>query len=164
MASETRGPVLAILCGGFVAGTIDIGSACAINMLSPIVILHAIASGLLGKASYSGGLPTALLGLVLQWAMSLVIAAVYVYASRLMPVLARRWLTFGLLYGIAVFAVMSFVVVPLSAAYPKPTHVSLQGAVLNLLAMFLFGVIVAFFTNRYAGESAPAQAAGVTPA
>jgi hypothetical protein len=37
---------------------------------------------------------------------------------------------------------MSFIVVPLSAAYPKPEP-SVRGFVLNLAAMILFGLIVA---------------------
>ena len=52
--------------------------------------LQAIASGLLGKASFTGGLNTALFGLVLQWAMSLIIAAIFVLAADRLPVLRRR--------------------------------------------------------------------------
>jgi len=51
MKTEQRALLIAILWGGFVAGTIDIGAAALINRLSPVIILHAIASGLLGKAS-----------------------------------------------------------------------------------------------------------------
>ena len=141
-------PIAAILLGGFVAGTIDIGSACLINGLSPVVILHAIASGALGKASYAGGLGTAGLGLLLQWAMSLIIAAIFVFAARLLPFLSRLWLASGLAYGVAIFVVMSFVVVPLSNAYPKPHGMPPPANIVeNLLAMLLFGVIVAWFAR-----------------
>lgn len=141
-------PLTAILLGGFVAGTIDIGSACLINGVGPIMILHAIASGLLGKASYAGGLNTAGLGLVLQWGMSLIIAAIFVVASQIMPILSRRWLSAGLAYGVAVFIVMSFVVLPLSNAYPKPHGVPHVDKIIeNLVAMLLFGVIVAWFAR-----------------
>jgi uncharacterized membrane protein YagU involved in acid resistance len=141
-------PIAAILLGGFVAGTIDIGSACLINGLSPVVILHAIASGALGKASYAGGLGTAGLGLLLQWAMSLIIAAIFVFAARLLPFLSRLWLASGLAYGVAIFVVMSFVVVPLSNAYPKPHGMPPPANIVeNLLAMLLFGIIVAWFAR-----------------
>ena len=66
----------AILLSGFIAGTIDIGAAALINFVSPIRILHFIAGGLLGKTALAGGASVALLGLVLQWAMSLIIATV----------------------------------------------------------------------------------------
>jgi hypothetical protein len=43
---------------------------------------------------------------------------------------------------VGVFIVMSFIVVPLSAAYPR-AQPSVSGLVLNLAANILFGVIVA---------------------
>src|ERR1700722_3830594 len=86
----------AILAGGFIAGTLDIGVAVALYHIGPITLLQAIASGILGKAAYSGGLNAALFGLVLQWAMSLIIAAIYVLAADRLPMLRRRWLAMGL--------------------------------------------------------------------
>lgn len=67
--------LLAILLGGFVAGTIYLGAAALINIASPILILHFIAGGVLGKPALAGGTSIVLLGLALQWAMSLIIAA-----------------------------------------------------------------------------------------
>ena len=146
--TATRTSILtAVLYGGFVAGTIDIGSAAAINGISPLIILRAIASGLLGKAAFQGGLPVSLLGLGLQWAMSLLIAAIFVFAAGRLAWLKRRWVSAGVLYGVVVFGVMEYVVVPLSAAWPKP-HFTTQAFIENLLAMLLFGLIVAFFARR----------------
>lgn len=137
----------AILCGGFIAGTIDIGVAALINHYSPVVILHAIASGVLGKASFQAGAPAAWLGLGLQWAMSLLIAAIFVLAATRMAWLRSRWLLAGLAYGVPVYAVMNYVVVPLSAApFKAPATPSL--IVMNLLGMLLFGAIVAFFARK----------------
>jgi uncharacterized membrane protein YagU involved in acid resistance len=148
-------PILsAILLGGFVAGTIDVGSACLINLLGPVVILHAIASGLLGRASFFGGAPTAFLGLLLQWIMSLLIAAIYVLAANYLPALLRRWIAGGLAYGVGIFIVMNYVVVPLSAAAPHHLfpHFTAMHFVGNFLAMLLFGFIVAFFAQRNPGK------------
>ena len=66
----------AILLAGLIAGTLDIGAAALINGRNPLVILLYIASGLLGKVSFQSGLPAVLLGLVLQWLMSLIIPSV----------------------------------------------------------------------------------------
>ena len=63
----TRHPALAaVIAGGLVAGLVDVGAAALINELSPIVVLRAIASGVLGKAAFHGGWPAILLGLGLQ--------------------------------------------------------------------------------------------------
>jgi signal transduction histidine kinase len=143
--------LLAILLGGFVAGTLDVGAAALINLASPVLILHFIAGGLLGKPALAGGASVALLGLVLQWAMSLIIAALYVAAARWLPVLRRRWMACGLAYGIVVFFVMNYVVVPLSA-WAKWPRFSAEKFAENMLAMLLFGFIVAYFAQRCAAD------------
>ena len=132
----------AILIGGLVAGSLDIFVAAAINHIGPGVILQAIASGLLGKASFQGGTKSMVLGLLLQWGMSLIIAAIYCLAGTRIPALLRQPLRFGALYGVGVFLVMTFIVVPLSAAHFK-ARPSVHSLVENLAAMILFGLIVA---------------------
>jgi Conserved membrane protein YqhR len=139
---------IAIVLGGLVAGTVDIGAASLINMVNPVLILHFIASGLIGRAAFTGGWETAAAGLLLQWLMSLIIAALFVSAAEWIALLRRRWVVSGVAYGVVIFAVMNFVIVPLSAA-PKP-HRAMQPdkIVENLLAMLLFGLIVSYFARR----------------
>jgi uncharacterized membrane protein YagU involved in acid resistance len=140
--------LLAILLGGFIAGTIDIFAASLINHINVVVILHSIASGLLGKNSFYGGWTSAAIGLALQWAMALIIAAIYVFASRSIPALTRYWIWGGLAYGVGIYFVMNFVVVPLSAAPFKNHHLVTPKAAEDMIAMLLFGLIVAFFARR----------------
>jgi uncharacterized membrane protein YagU involved in acid resistance len=136
----------AILLGGFIAGTIDIGAAALINNVSVPVILKAIASGILGKASFQLGIEAESLGVLLQWAMSIFIAAIFVVTASRMSILKRQWLAGGLAYGVGVFFVMNYVVVPLSAIGRVP-HFTAARFIENLLAMLLFGVIIAFFAR-----------------
>jgi uncharacterized membrane protein YagU involved in acid resistance len=130
-----------------VAATIDIGAACLISGKDVIYILHIIAGGLLGRRALTGGMPTALLGLLLQEVMGVIIAAIYVAAARAIPALTRRWAVSGLLYGVVIFFVMNYVVVPLSAWRRFPTF-STRSFMENMAAMLLFGLIVAFFARR----------------
>jgi len=146
MTTSFSTPV-AILLGGLLAGTLDIGAAAFINDRSPLVILLVIASGLLGKASFQGGLPAVILGLVLQWLISLIIATIYILVSNRIGELKQHWIAGGLAYGVGVFVVMNYVVVPLSAIghIPQFTAWTLGG---NLLAMLGFGLLIAFFARR----------------
>jgi hypothetical protein len=137
----------AALAGGLVAGTIDVGVACLINQRSIPFILHAIAGGLLAERSFSGGAATIALGLVLQELMGILIAAIYVYASTRLPDLRRRWTIFGLAYGVVIFIVMNYIVVPLSAWQHFPQFGPIK-FIANLGAMLLFGLIVAGFASR----------------
>ena len=147
MLMISRGTLRTILVAGFIAGTIDVGAACLINSLGPVIILKAIAAGILGPASFRGGAAAAALGLVLQWLMSWVIAAVYFLAAANRPILRRRWILSGLAYGMVVFIVMNYIVMPLSAIGHIPTFTVIR-FVSNLLAMFLFGLIISYFASR----------------
>ena len=65
------------MIGALLAGSLDIFVASVIIHARQGGILQAIASGLMGKASYEGGVGTVALGLLLQWLMPLAIAAIY---------------------------------------------------------------------------------------
>jgi hypothetical protein len=135
--------IRAVVIAGLVAGTIDIGAAALINHVDPALILQGIASGLIGLKSYAGGAGTVTLGLALQLAMSIAIAGIYAAAATRLAWLRSRPILAGLAFGLGVFVVMNLIVVPLSAFGPKPAHVSLVWLLLNVLAMLVFGVIVA---------------------
>jgi len=135
---------------GLIAGTVDMAAASLINTANPLIILLAIASGLLGKAAFHGGGGVMLLGLVLQWVMSIIIAGIFTLAATRIPALARRWVLSGALYGAVVFIVMNFVVVPLSVAAIKPGWaLSAMSVAKNLVAMLVFGWLVAYAANRF---------------
>lgn len=151
-----RSTLQPILVGGLVAGTLDIGAAALINRVSPVLIAHYIASGVLGKGSFSLGAPAAYLGLILQWAMSVVIAAIYWSVTARMPRLRERWWLGGLLAGVVIFLVMNFIVMPFSAA-PVTLHQVIARFTLvkgaeNLAAMFVFGLIVAWCARYLASQ------------
>jgi len=144
---SSRHPMLAaILWGGLVAGTIDIGAATLISGASPIVILKYISGGLLGKGALAGGADIAALGMILQWLMSLLIAAIFVLAVGRRVAGTKQWPVWGVLYGAVIFAVMNYAVVPLSAWHKMP-HFSTFSFIANLAAMLLFGWIIALFAR-----------------
>ncbi len=142
-----RAALRAVLAGGFIAGTLDIFAASLISRFNPMVILRFIAGGLLGPAALQGGTVASVLGLVLQWAMSLLIAAIFVFAA-----LRLRWLTAqpvlsGLAYGVVVYFVMNYLVMPLSAWHRVPAFKPVS-FLENLAAMLVFGLIVAYCARR----------------
>jgi hypothetical protein len=139
----------AIFLGGLIAGAIDIGAASLINGRNPAFIMQVIAGGLLGKASFGGGAATVILGAVLQELMGVLIAAIYVVTLKSVPAVLRRWIPSGLAFGVIVFFVMNYLVVPLSALKATPHFTSIKFAA-NMAAMLLFGLIVAFFARRLA--------------
>ena len=106
----------AILAATAIAGTLDIADAVIMSLLagrSPVKMLQGIAGGLLGKAAGQGGAPTAVLGLVLHFAIMLVMASAFILAAGRIEALARRPLLWGPLYGLGLYVVMYWVVLPL---------------------------------------------------
>jgi hypothetical protein len=82
----------------------------------PIRVFQSIAGGLIGRdAAFSGGASTMLLGMALHLFIASVVVVTYWAASRRMPALARKPFVYGPLYGLAVYVVMNFAVIPLSA-------------------------------------------------
>lgn len=156
MRSAIHHSIGTVVAAGLVAGTIDIGAASLISGLSPVVILQAVASGLLGKGAFAGGAATATVGLCVQWVISIVIAAIYLVVTAPWPGMRGRWPLTGILAGVVIFVVMNYLVVPLSAAPFRPHfgfHALLHAFTpykffANLLAMILFGLIVAFSARR----------------
>lgn len=148
-----RNAALAAVGGGFVAGTIDIFAPSLIYWVNPLGVLRFISGGLIGLATArAGGLATSALGLVLQWAMSIIIAAIFVFAAVRVRALVRNWIAAGIAYGIVVFFVMNYVVRPLSMIgdFPK---MGVYDFTTNMAAMWLFGLIVAWFAQHYLARS-----------
>jgi hypothetical protein len=114
---------------------------------TPLRILQSIAAGLLGAAAFKGGLPTAALGLLLHFFIATTAAAVYYAASRRLDVLLRRPVVSGVLYGVVVYVVMNYVVVPLSAIGRRPV-LSPLAAVIVVVHMVCVGLPIALVVRR----------------
>lgn len=154
-----------ILLGALAVGALDLLDAFiffGLRGASPIRILQSIASGLLGKAAFSGGVPAAALGVMLHFFIAAGIVTTLVLASRRLPELVQRPLVFGPLYGIAVYAVMNLVVVPLSAAAsgPQVPVVVLNGVLIHMLGV---GIPAALAARAAAGRFADLRDGAVHP-
>jgi uncharacterized membrane protein YagU involved in acid resistance len=122
-----------VLVGGMLAGALDIGYAFVAYGplsygMSPVEVLHSVASGWLGRdAANAGGTATALLGLVTHFSIAMIMAAVFVWFTTRLPALTRNAVMWGVIYGFGLYLVMSYVVVPLSAAH-KSQHFAASAA------------------------------------
>ena len=142
-----------IFWGGLVAGTLDLTAACTYawirSNVTPVRVLQFIASGVLGPDSFSGGAKTAILGLALHFLIATVAAAVFYFASRKWLFLVEQPILAGLLYGIPVYVVMNFVVLPLSQVALRQQPLSAR--IVNLvILMFCIGLPIALIVRRFA--------------
>jgi hypothetical protein len=141
---------LAIACATLVAGVLDISSAFALAYpkgVGPIRVLQGVAAGLIGRESaIKGGLATAGLGWVIHFFIAFAVASVFYLASRKIVFLTRHAVISGLLYGVVVYGVMYWIVMPL--AYPV-VHPSISRDVTAVCVhMILIGLPIALIVRR----------------
>jgi len=140
----------AAFVGGLVAGALDIAFAAVLFRVSAERVFQSVAAGLMGReAAVAGGMETAAIGAAAHFFISFVAAAIYVLASTPFPILLRRAVMGGLVFGVCVWAVMNLLVVPNSMAKPAPiawptTPIMIAGH------MLFFGLPIALITRAFA--------------
>lgn len=144
-------PPQLMIAGGLVAGALDLLYAFVFwgfQGVSPVRILHAIASGWVGRtAAVAGGNATAALGAVSHFLIAVAMAFAYYLVARQVPALTRRPWLLGSAYGVFLYFFMQWVVLPLSAAGsggPTPPLVMWTGLAAHA---FLVGVPIALFVR-----------------
>ncbi len=146
----SRGPLFHLLLGGFALGTLDLVFAYVFWVSKGATltgILQSIARGVLGDASREGGATSAALGAALHYFIATTMVVVYYLIARKHPQLVRRPIALGLLYGLVLYAVMNFVVLPLSAAGMAKFD-NAAWIVSSIVMHAVFGVMCAFFARK----------------
>jgi uncharacterized membrane protein YagU involved in acid resistance len=113
-----------------------------------VKLFQTIAVGVLGKASYDGGVQAAWLGAGLHLFMATMFVLVYTLVAHRMPQLLRKPFVHGPLYGVVLYLVMNFIVLPLSRVDAHPTLAHPDWIILSILAHMVFGVVCVLFARR----------------
>jgi hypothetical protein len=113
----------------------------------PARIFQSIASGVFGTGAYRGGAPAVFAGIALHWLISILAALVFVWTARRWRALIRHPVISGIGYGVLVYAVMTAIVVPLSAAAFKPNTNPALMAVSMVVHIAFFGLPIALATR-----------------
>jgi hypothetical protein len=152
--SRLRHPLVACVYAGLLAGSLDLLYVFVFHGLrgvSPERILQYIASGLQGAAASQGGYASAALGAAAHYLILIVAAGLYLAASRRLTWLVRQPAVAGILYGAAIYLMMRFVVVPLSAANVGADTGWTLAQVTNLLMhLFVIGPAIALGLRGWA--------------
>ncbi len=106
-----------LVFGTLTMGTLDIlwaiGNS-ALNGKGPVWVFQTIAGGFFHRATYDGGLQTALIGMVTHYFIAGSVVTCFYLLSRKLPLLLERpWLV-GPVYGLGVYLFMQTVVLPLA--------------------------------------------------
>jgi uncharacterized membrane protein YagU involved in acid resistance len=153
LASDRSRALPAIFWAGLACGLLDITAAFVnwgLQGVSAARLLQAIASGLLGPRSFRGGWPTALLGAICHFFIAFSASTVFYLASRRLKFLTRNAIPSGTVYGVAVYLVMYWMVMPLSRLQPMPF--SLPRTMLAIVTHIVcVGLPISLVVRRYSG-------------
>ena len=135
-----------------VAGTLDILFAMILTVLFGREIggmLRYVGSGPFPQATKMG-VNGAILGLLVHFALMAIMAAVYVLAAQRLPASLQRPIQWGVLYGLAAYVVMNWLVVPMRFDMPLPPS-PLSMATQLFAHIVLVGLPIALITARHLG-------------
>ena len=145
-------PLWKVIAGAtLLVGTLDISDAFifyGLRGVSPIRILQGIASGIYGRAALGMGHRSAVLGLLCHFFIAFCATSVFLLAARRLPLAQHPWL-YGTLFGVALYCVMNYIVLPLSRIgwRPTPPLIPFINGVAALV--FCIGIPLAFIARRY---------------
>ncbi|HEX9198550.1 MAG TPA: hypothetical protein VF865_03260 [Acidobacteriaceae bacterium] len=147
----SRSVVQAMVLCILVAGTLDISDAFiffGFRGTPPERLLQGIASGLLGPSALHRGMPVALLGLAIHYFITWVWATLFIVGSLRFPVLRKCPAVSGPLYGLLIYGIMNYIVLPHSRvgghpAFKLPVFVNGVAAL-----VFCMGLPIAVISKR----------------
>lgn len=141
-----------ILLTGFIAGSLDLAgaiiSATIMNQKFPNKIFHYIASGVFGKAAFSGGSSMIIWGTLFHYLIAYTFTIFYFLIYPKVGFLASNKIVSGILYGAFVWVIINQIVVPLSNVTRGPFNIT-QAIVGMVVLILMIGLPIAFNAHKY---------------
>jgi hypothetical protein len=148
---KMRSPV-SILWIGLIAGTLDITENLVFNLfrgITPWRVFQYIASGLIRAQAFRMGWASVVLGVILHYTIALIWTAIFYLAARRVPIIMRRSILSGLIYGGLVYSIMNFIVLPLSGVPHTRNAITLASRINAVLALLVcIGLPISLLVRR----------------
>ena len=148
---SSHGFISAVMYCGLIIGTLDIIAAFSQSLLrggDPVAMLKFIASGIFGPGAFKGGTVYAVIGLLFHYCIAtiwaLILFLVYPKIS-----FNHRWVLVGIGYGVFVWIVMNFAVLPLSNTPALPRVIGWTMLISILIIVIAIGLPAAYLAHRY---------------
>lgn len=150
--TKKPGIIAAVLLTWLMAGTFD-GIAAVLwatyyTRAISLQIFRDIVSGVFGNAAFTGGQIMIIYGILLHYLIALLFTVTWFLSYPLFNSLLRYKIVITIFYGLATWAIMQFVVLPLSNVPKQPLHltVAITGAV---ILIFTVGLTVTLMAHAY---------------
>jgi hypothetical protein len=139
---------LNIILIGLLTGTLDAIAALAWNYKANAgIIFEFIASGVFGKAAYTGGSTMVLWGILFHYIIAYAFTIAFYLTYPFFYKIFRNKYLIGFEYGIICWFVMNIIVIPISKIGLKPFHV-VPTIIGMMILIICIGLPVAIFADR----------------
>lgn len=137
---------------GLIIGVLDITAACVNayiqRQVSPLAVCRYVATGVFGKEALTGGMDIAALGLLFHFIIATGWTFLFFISYKRVAILSTNKFLVGCSYGIFIWLMMSFVVVPLSNVPPVNRQL-IPALIMIGIHMFVIGVPISLLANQY---------------
>lgn len=137
-------------------GTLDILAAFIefyiMRHTNPLVIFVGIASGIFGRAAFTGGPTMMVWGLIFHYLIALAFTAFFFWISPRIPSFRRRWILAGIGYGIFIWIIMRLIVLPLSRVHLLGFRPGMELIAAAILIVCI-GIPLALTTPKVSGDA-----------
>ena len=150
MSLSIQSGVKVVLLAATASGILDLIAATILIAsmgVPPKRMLQTIASAQMGSKAFEPGNNGATLGLAFHFFIALTASAVYYVAACYLTMLTNHAIIAGLIYGILIHLVMTFVVLPLSALRRPFSKVSFFTQF--VIHMFCVGLTIALVVRHF---------------
>jgi hypothetical protein len=140
------------LKSGLIVGVLDAAAASLqayiMNGVTPDRVFTFVASGAFGQNVYEGGSIMALIGLAFHFIVAISWTFIFYAVYPKLTILQSNKIVAGMAFGIFIWLVMNFVVIPLSLIGLRPFNAT--SAIIQIfIHLFVIGVPISYLTNKY---------------
>lgn len=141
-----------IVKAGLIVGFFD-GLAACLNAffrshVTPDGVFRFIASGVFGKEAYSDGSLMIGFGIVFHFIIAVSWTLLYFVLAADLDLLHRRFVISGIFYGVFIWVVMNFAILPLSRVPDLPFNWP-SASIMMAIHIFIIGIPIAYFAQKY---------------
>jgi hypothetical protein len=156
MERRPKSQFVTVLQTCLLTGTLDALAAILISYkIPPEVIFSFIASGWFGKQAMSGGTSMVLWGLILHYLIAAIFSVtMFLLYPNMIRVIRNKYLA-GIIYGLAIWVIMNFVVLPFSNTPKSHGHLGPVALIKGITALVIgVGILVALMADNFYKKAA----------
>lgn len=152
MKTHPRSFFFSALKAGLIIGVLDASAASLqaymMRGATPDKVFIFVASGAFGQDANEGGSIMALIGLAFHFIIAITWTLIFYAAYPKINILQTNKILTGILYGLFIWVMMNFVVIPSSLIGIRPFNLA-SASIQIAIHLFMIGLPITYFANKF---------------